>query len=86
MDETFRYIYVEIIEKYTLDYIKAFEFEYTPWVFSLLGSICIGLSGIFPLLVIPADAVGSGQYNDRKYWFSLCTISVFSLCIYIENT
>ncbi|XP_076279665.1 zinc transporter Zip99C [Lasioglossum baleicum] len=30
-------------------------FEYTPWVFSLLGSTMIGLTGIFPLLVIPID-------------------------------
>lgn len=30
-------------------------FEYTPWLFSLLGSIMIGLTGIFPLLVIPID-------------------------------
>ncbi|XP_076669439.1 zinc transporter Zip99C isoform X1 [Andrena cerasifolii] len=30
-------------------------FEYTPWLFSLLGSTMIGLTGIFPLLVIPID-------------------------------
>lgn len=30
-------------------------FEYTPWLFSLLGSTMIGLTGIFPLLLIPID-------------------------------
>lgn len=65
MDETLRYIYFEIIERYTLDYIKSFEFEYTPWIFSMLGSIVIGLSGIFPLLIIPLDA-GGGDFSDRK--------------------
>lgn len=65
MDETLRYLYVEIIERYTLEYVKAFEFEYKPWVFSVLGSIILGLSGIFPLLVIPVDAGGT-EFSDRK--------------------
>ncbi|XP_063976545.1 zinc transporter ZIP13 homolog [Diachasmimorpha longicaudata] len=30
-------------------------FEYQPWFFSLLGSVMVGLSGIFPLLVIPIE-------------------------------
>ncbi|XP_015432885.1 PREDICTED: zinc transporter ZIP13 homolog [Dufourea novaeangliae] len=30
-------------------------FEYTPWVFSLLGSTMIGLTGIFPLFIIHID-------------------------------
>lgn len=67
MDETLRYIYFEVIERYTPEYIKTIEFEYTPWVFSLLGSIVIGLSGIFPLLVIPGDATGS-DFSDREYF------------------
>lgn len=67
MDETLRYIYSEVIERYTPEYIKTIEFEYTPWVFSLLGSIVIGLSGIFPLLVIPINAGGSSDFNDRMY-------------------
>lgn len=68
MDETLRYIYTEVIERFTPEYIRTIEFEYTPWVFSLLGSIVIGLSGIFPLLIIPLDAGGAGasQFNDRK--------------------
>lgn len=31
------------------------EFEYNPWLFSFFGSLLVGLSGIFPLLVIPID-------------------------------
>ncbi|XP_008554144.1 zinc transporter ZIP13 [Microplitis demolitor] len=30
-------------------------FEYQPWVFSLLGSAMVGLSGVFPLFIIPID-------------------------------
>lgn len=30
-------------------------FEYQPWIFSMLGSAMVGLSGVFPLLVIPID-------------------------------
>ncbi|XP_015120293.1 zinc transporter ZIP13 homolog [Diachasma alloeum] len=30
-------------------------FEYQPWFFSLLGSVMVGLSGVFPLLVIPIE-------------------------------
>lgn len=66
MDETLRYIYSEVIDRYTPEYIKTIEFEYTPWIFSVLGSIVIGLSGIFPLLVIPVNA-GGAEYNNRKY-------------------
>lgn len=66
MNETLRYIYLEVIERYTPEYIKTIEFEYTPWIFSVLGSIVIGLSGIFPLLVIPANAAGA-EYSNRKY-------------------
>lgn len=30
-------------------------FDYTPWLFSLLGSTLIGLTGIFPLFIIPIE-------------------------------
>ncbi|KAG8036357.1 hypothetical protein G9C98_003679 [Cotesia typhae] len=30
-------------------------FEYQPWIFSLLGSAMVGLSGVFPLFIIPID-------------------------------
>lgn len=75
MDETLRYIYFEVIDRYTPEYIKTIEFEYTPWVFSLLGSIVIGLSGIFPLLIIPS---GTTDIGDRKYYF-------FNKCIEINE-
>ena len=29
--------------------------NYCPWIFSLIGSMLVGLSGIFPLLVIPVE-------------------------------
>lgn len=29
--------------------------NYHPWFFSILGSTAVGLSGIFPLMVIPLD-------------------------------
>lgn len=78
MDETLRYIYFEVIDKYTPDYIKTIEFEYTPWVFSLLGSIVIGLSGIFPLLVIPS---GTTDFGDRKYFVTIYSFRVCALNI-----
>ncbi|KAJ9597936.1 hypothetical protein L9F63_011223, partial [Diploptera punctata] len=33
------------------------NFEYHPWVFAVIGSTLIGLSGVLPLLVIP---IGEG--------------------------
>lgn len=66
MDETLQYIYVEVIDRYMPEYVRSIEFEYTPWVFSLIGAALIGLSGILPLLVIPDDASGK-EFKDRKY-------------------
>lgn len=65
MDETLQYIYTEIIENYIPEYIRTIEFEYTPWVFSLIGAAIIGLSGILPLLVIPVQNEGM-EFKDRK--------------------
>lgn len=66
MDETLRYIYEEV-QFYIPEYVKGFEFEYTPWVFSLLGAALIGLSGILPLLIIPTDTGDKGsRFTDRK--------------------
>lgn len=83
MDETLRYIYSEVIERYTPEYIKTIEFEYTPWVFSLLGSIVIGLSGILPLFIIPINAGGGSGFNDRK--FSHCNHQFAYLFVSIYN-
>lgn len=66
LDVALQHIYVEIIEKFTLNNINIFEFEYRPWVFSVLGSIAISLMGILPLLIIPVDTGGS-DFNDRKF-------------------
>lgn len=70
LDETLHHIFVEIIEKFTLNNVNVFEFEYRPWVFSVLGSIAISLMGILPLLIIPADAGGNG-FSDRKLILTL---------------
>uniref|UniRef100_U5EX14 Putative zinc transporter n=1 Tax=Corethrella appendiculata TaxID=1370023 RepID=U5EX14_9DIPT len=58
MDETLIYIYNEILN-YMPEYIK--QIEYTPWVFSLLGSALIGLSGILPLAVIPDTEIDNSK-------------------------
>ncbi|KAJ6639169.1 Zinc transporter ZIP13 like [Pseudolycoriella hygida] len=60
MDETFKYICNEIFENYVPEYFK--DFGYTPWIFSLLGSALIGLSGILPLFVIPIE---TGDKNSE---------------------
>ncbi|XP_043274037.1 zinc transporter ZIP13 homolog [Venturia canescens] len=33
----------------------AYYFEYQPWIFSIIGSTMVGLSGILPLFVIPIE-------------------------------
>ena len=69
VDETLQYVYTELIQHYLPDYIKTIEFEYRPWVFSIIGATLIGLSGILPLLIIPVDTGGkknSKDYTDRK--------------------
>lgn len=65
MDETLQFIYIEVIERYLPECISSIEFEYTPWVFSLIGASLIGLSGILPLFVIPINADGK-EFKDRK--------------------
>lgn len=65
MDETLVYIYKEIMESYVPDYIKSIQ--YTPWVFSLLGSALIGLAGILPLFIIPSISDSDKKnMKDRK--------------------
>lgn len=58
-------IYSNLMDQYMPEYFKSFE--YTPWVFSLLGSVVIGLSGIFPLIIIPTEEkMAKEGYKDRK--------------------
>ncbi|GLG98665.1 Zinc transporter ZIP13 homolog [Gryllus bimaculatus] len=42
-------------------------FEYHPWVFSLIGSTLIGLSGVFPLLVIPIQEEENFDINGTQH-------------------
>lgn len=67
LEESLQHIFVDIIEKFTFNNANIFEFqfEYTPWVFSVLGSIAISLMGILPLLIIPVDT-GGNEFSDRK--------------------
>lgn len=77
-------IYTEIVSDYLPDFLKGFE--YTPWVWSLMGSAIIGLSGIFPLLIIPSGPTNNNnvdkhdkgkqqetnkEIEDRKYFYEL---------------
>lgn len=63
-----------LLESLLPNYVLAFtneyilSFTYVPWVFSLLGSLLIGLSGILPLIIIPSDTVGKDkEIVNRKY-------------------
>lgn len=58
-------IYHHMLEHYLPEFCK--QLEYKPWVFSLLGSMIIGMSGILPLIIIPTDETLEAQgYRDRK--------------------
>ena len=66
MNETLLY-FKEIVDIYMPEYFKSME--YTPWIFSLLGSALIGASGILPLLLIPSvssEDSKNKELNDRK--------------------
>jgi hypothetical protein len=85
MDETIQYYYKEVMEHYMPEYIK--QMEYTPWIFSLLGSALIGMAGILPLILIPDTAAVDPKANgkqagsspkDRKWFF-------FSLFNWLET-
>ena len=45
------------------DMIERFEV----WAFSILGAILVGLSGIFPLLIIPIEAGPSLHHGGKSY-------------------
>lgn len=62
LDETLQFIYNDVILNCIPEYFLSFE--YTPWIFSILGSLCIGMAGILPLLIIPDD---SKNTEKRKY-------------------
>ncbi|XP_026472823.1 zinc transporter ZIP13 homolog isoform X2 [Ctenocephalides felis] len=52
-DSAFRFIYTDLVMEYIPEYFK--DWQYHPWIFSVLGSILIGLSGVLPLLIIPLE-------------------------------
>jgi hypothetical protein len=60
-----------VLDLYVPEYIRSIE--YVPWVFSLLGSALIGLSGILPLIIIPNVEPGKEMKNRKSQWhnFSL---------------
>lgn len=54
-----------LLESFVPEYIRTIT--YVPWVFSLLGSALIGLSGILPLIIIPSNATGKDkEIKNRK--------------------
>uniref|UniRef100_A0A182P5R3 Selenoprotein P N-terminal domain-containing protein n=1 Tax=Anopheles epiroticus TaxID=199890 RepID=A0A182P5R3_9DIPT len=60
LDDTLVYLYREM--NYLVpEFIVSFG--YVPWVFSLLGSALIGLSGILPMFIIP-DAAKNGKESE----------------------
>ena len=55
-----------LFDLYMPDYIRTIH--YVPWLFSLLGSALIGLSGILPLLIIPNIEPGKeNEVKNREY-------------------
>ncbi|CAD6995170.1 unnamed protein product [Ceratitis capitata] len=66
-DEQFAQIYTHLVQNYVPDFIMeaSKHFVYTPWVFSLLGSVVIGLAGILPLIIIPSEEkLKKGGFKD----------------------
>ncbi|XP_059619760.1 zinc transporter ZIP13 homolog [Phlebotomus argentipes] len=53
-DDTLQFVCKELVDNYVPDFISTMP--YRPWMFSVLGSILIGLSGILPLLLIPIQS------------------------------
>lgn len=49
------------------------QMEYEPWIFAVIGSLLIGLSGVFPILIIPIDDLEhmnakKGELRIYKIW------------------
>ncbi|XP_058450166.1 zinc transporter ZIP13 homolog [Malaya genurostris] len=77
LDETFVYLYREMMDNYVPVYFK--QMEYTPWIFSLLGSALIGLSGILPLALIPAGDKATADFKDPAESKSLKVLLSFAV-------
>lgn len=52
-----------LLDLYVPEYLR--QITYVPWVFSLLGSALIGLSGILPLIIIPSVEEGKDIKNRK---------------------
>ena len=50
-----------------------------PWFFAGLASILVGLSGIFPLLIIPLDATDT--FTDGREYFCLLVVIFLTMCL-----
>lgn len=65
--ETILRVYNDTFEELVPEYVTTslnFEFEYVPWVFSLFGSLLIGLAGVLPLLIIKDFDIKSCKLKD----------------------
>ncbi|XP_044272236.1 zinc transporter ZIP13 homolog [Tribolium madens] len=41
-----------------------FSMDYMPWLWAMIGSVLVGLSGVLPLLVIPIDQTDNLKHGD----------------------
>lgn len=53
---------------------------YEVWIYSVCGSIAVGLSGIFPLLVIPIEAGPALKHGGKLIAFSAMGYRVSNRC------
>lgn len=56
----------------TSDIMEDERGRYEVWIYSICGSIAVGLSGIFPLLIIPIES-GPALKHGGKFCFIHCT-------------
>lgn len=63
-----------LLDLYVPEYLR--QITYVPWVFSLIGSALIGLSGILPLIIIPSVEEGKDIKNRKLLTYSSSTNSV----------
>lgn len=53
-----------LLEIYLPDAIM--NITYVPWMFSLLGSLLIGLSGVLPMIIIPSGVNEKGKEIENR--------------------
>lgn len=63
-----------LLDLYVPEYLR--QITYVPWVFSLIGSALIGLSGILPLIIIPSVEAGKDIKNRKLLTYPSSTNSV----------